>query len=121
MRIIKINIDGHEFEFVCNSRNTRTGFAHDCTLFINGIEQPLATCYYLNRTWERYPFQTVCTTALNKAIDTWLEYMRREFMNAHNYERMSTKRRIAFENSVKNESFMVITSKCLHDLEYGTH
>jgi len=62
MRIFKITKD---IEVVCESQNTRSGFRHLATLQRKGRGVgETAKCCYLNRTWERYQFQSV----LNKII-----------------------------------------------------
>ena len=62
MRIFKIT---PKIEIVCESQRTRNGFRHLATLMIDGRERDTAKCCYLNRTWERYEFQSV----LNKLVD----------------------------------------------------
>ena len=62
MRIFKIT---KEIEVVCESQSTRNGFRHVATLMKNGHEVEKAKCCYLNRTWERYEFQSV----LNKIVE----------------------------------------------------
>ena len=54
MEIKKFNIDEYEFEFVNESYDTRNGFKHVSTLFMNNCKQIENTCHYLNRTWESY-------------------------------------------------------------------
>lgn len=56
MRIFKIN---DRIEVVCDNQNTRYGFRHLATLFIDGNEAGKAKACYYNRTWESYEFQTV--------------------------------------------------------------
>lgn len=80
MRIFKIT---DKIELVCVSEKTRNGFRHLATLMINGREEGHAKCCYLNRTWERYEFQSVCqklveeTTSLSdedkQMCKNWLE------------------------------------------------
>jgi hypothetical protein len=54
---------------VCESQNTRYGFRHLATLFINGQEGWLkAKCCYYNRTWESFEFETVVKELLEKAV-----------------------------------------------------
>ena len=72
MKIITINTKEHNFVFVCNSEDTSSGFKHVCTLFINNIEQNTATCYYYNRNWEKYDFQTVCIKAIDNIINDYI-------------------------------------------------
>lgn len=69
MKIIEItkqvNKQKYRVQFVCSSRNTRNGFAHDATLIINGASRMEATCHYLNRTWEYWAYQSVCIQAVH--------------------------------------------------------
>lgn len=64
MTIREFNIDNANFKFVNSSRNTRHGFAHDTTLFINNNEITAESAFYLNRTWETYRYQTVMLNAV---------------------------------------------------------
>jgi hypothetical protein len=76
MEIRKIKINGREYQFINSSRNTRTGFAHDTTLFIDGREHGRASCHYLNRTWECYRYQTVMKRCIETLIDlTYKDYV----------------------------------------------
>lgn len=69
MEIRKIKVNGREYQFVNSSRNTRTGFAHDTTLFIDGREYGRATAIYYNRTWECYQYQTVMKRCIDEMIE----------------------------------------------------
>lgn len=69
MTIRKITVNGNEYQFINDSRNTRTGFAHDTTLFKNGEEIGRATAIYYNRTWECYRYQTVMQRCINDIIE----------------------------------------------------
>lgn len=63
MQTFKINKD---IEIICQSEGTRYGFRHLASLMVNGheIEKDKA-CYY-NRTWERFQFETVIRSVLEK-------------------------------------------------------
>ncbi len=56
MRTFKINKNDL---IVCKSEKTRNGFRHTANLMINGHDRGYAKVTYLNRTWERFQFQTV--------------------------------------------------------------
>ena len=56
-----------KIEIVCKSEKTRNGFRHRATLFIDGQERESTTIPYLNRTWERYEFQSVMQKLVNKS------------------------------------------------------
>lgn len=88
-----INIDGLEFEFIGSSRGTRCGFAHDCTLFINGRNACTAHVYYLNRTWECYRYQSVFKNAISTMIADRVEQETQDFKKKHGYKRLTAARR----------------------------
>lgn len=46
-------------EVVCESKSTRNGFKHEATLLLDGQSQDSVKINYLNRTWERFEFQSV--------------------------------------------------------------
>jgi transcription elongation factor Elf1 len=93
MTIRKIKVNGNEYEFVNNSRSTRSGFAHDTTLFKNDCVIRRASCHYLNRTWECYQYQTVMLRCVSEEIDR--EYNR--FIDNYKYtngiKRMTAEKR----------------------------
>ena len=56
MQTFKVN---RNIEIVCESKNRRSGFKHVATLLVGGIERDEAKCLYVNRTWERWEYQSV--------------------------------------------------------------
>jgi len=64
MRTFRIS---ERIEIVCESQSTRSGFRHLATLLFNGIEQESTKVCYLNRTWERFEFQTVAKRLIEKS------------------------------------------------------
>ena len=56
MKQFKIN---NNLTVTCEYQNTRSGFRHVAVLFLDGNEINRAKCTYLNRTWERYEFESV--------------------------------------------------------------
>src|SRR3990167_1255666 len=64
MKIFKVN---RNIEVVCEAQGTRSGFRHLATLFIGGEEIDNAKCTYINRTWERYEFESVLQKLADKA------------------------------------------------------
>lgn len=97
MELKKFEIDGKEVEFVNQFRGTRSGFAHDTTLFIDGRRVAEHTCHYLNRTWECYTYQTVMKGATDDLIERETAYLKDRFMEAHEYKKLTAKRREEFE------------------------
>ncbi len=56
---------GITFEVFCQSGSTRHGFKHTVELWQNGYYIAEAKICYLNRTWERYRYEST----IHKAID----------------------------------------------------
>jgi len=54
------------YSVVCESKNTRSGFKHVATLLYNGREIESVKICYLNRTWERYEYESVLNKILTK-------------------------------------------------------
>ena len=108
------NCNFHVCEFANTSRSTRNGFAHDTTLYIGGVEVGRATCHYLNRTWERYAYQTVMTKCVNSLILPVIEIARADWMEARGYKRMSPRRRDEFAQWIEgHEPNELRTLACL--------
>ena len=57
--------NGVKATIFCQSRKTRNGFAHDCTIPALKVR---ATCRYLNRTWECFDFESVIHEAFGKYL-----------------------------------------------------
>ncbi len=56
MRIFQI---GDRFAIVCESKSTRNGFKHEATLLTGGVQRDFSKRNYLNRTWERFEYDSV--------------------------------------------------------------
>lgn len=102
MEIRKIAVNGIDYELVCESRNTRSGFAHDCTLFKDGRQTAKATCYYYNRTWESYRYQTVMQCVVSKAIAEYKDDLLTAWKKANGIKRLTAKMKAVFESGAEN-------------------
>jgi len=56
MRIF--NLD-KTYNIVCDTKSTRNGFKHVATLHRNGVSIFETKCNYINRTWERFTYETI--------------------------------------------------------------
>ena len=74
MEIRRKSINGHIYELVNEWGNCRDGFNHFTTILRDGIEQVEHKVHYINRTWERYEFETCMRGAVNELIDIALTY-----------------------------------------------
>lgn len=93
MEIRKITVNGKEYEFVNQSRDTRSGFAHDTTLFVNGYEEVNESCHYLNRTWECYRYQTVMLKAVDTLENWQIDRLTKNFKTEKGYTKLTPKRK----------------------------
>lgn len=102
MEIRKMKVNGNNYEFVNTSRSTRSGFAHDTTLFINDCEYGRTTCYYYNRTWECYRYQTVMKRCVSDMIERKYKRYIENYKAENNIKRMTAEKskdaEILFEN-----------------------
>ena len=106
MEIRKFEINGRQAEFVNESRGTRSGFAHDTHLFINGYNYGEATCHYLNRTWERYTYQTVMLRAVDSLEEEREARLKREFKAKKGYTNLTAKRQVEFAEYLEADEDM---------------
>lgn len=105
MKRFEFDANGHRFEFVCTSRNTRHGFAHDAVCIIDGgdWDNLTATRHYLNRTWERYAYQSVMQELVFTQCAKHVSHELEDFKRARNYERMTAKRKAEFTEYLDRE------------------
>lgn len=67
-------INGNEYRLTCYYQSTRTGFRHLCFLTsmcedgAPSTKDYIAKCTYINRTWERYAYETVLREAVNEIV-----------------------------------------------------
>lgn len=114
MRTFNFDANGHHFEFICTSRDTRNGFAHDVTLICDGgdWDNLTATCHYLNRTWERYAYQTVMHRVVGEEIARCIEAEREDFMRERGYKRMTAARKQEFMEHLDSEPSDALKTYC---------
>lgn len=85
--------------FACASTKTRNGFAHTAEMFWGNCQYPEGEnrVDYYNRTWEAYPYQTVMRGLVRGLIEETEARQLETWKTALGYERMSPKRRQAFD------------------------
>ena len=96
MRMHKFNIDGREIMFLNNYRGTGSGFMHETELFIDGWQASAARCYYINRTWERYSYQSVMLEAVHKLQEEETAREKKYFLQLNGYKNLMQHRKPAF-------------------------
>lgn len=99
----------YNVQMCCYSKNTRNGFAHVCSLIINGHDVGTFKVNYLNRTWEMFTFDSVKETAVMDYAEYLYRGARSKFMNERGYKKLTTKRKKelgAWLADKKNRSYM---------------
>jgi len=66
MKLFKIN---DNLTAICEWKKTRSAFKHEATLTRNGYVINKVKICYLNRTWERYEFESVLQKLLDKSTN----------------------------------------------------
>lgn len=100
------------FSWICKSENTRNGFKHTATLNISTTSDTFgktsgATCYYINRTWECYKYQTVIIKTLDELLANIYGYNRTLFKLKHNFARMTPKRLEMLDAILRENTFYI--------------
>lgn len=68
MEIKKYEINGVQFEFVCEYWETYRSWGHEVHLFRNNYEIGSNRVRYYNRTWENYRYQTCMLGAISNVM-----------------------------------------------------
>lgn len=112
MEIRKFTVGDYDYEFVCESGNTRNGFYHKASLFKSNKDSSWkiaeSKVNYLNRTWESYRYQTAMSNALYDYSNERYERLLKDFKNSRGYAKMTQKRYDEFHNceEYKNDSII---------------
>lgn len=113
---MKFTVNNREFEFFCYFKSTRNGFAHDCDLFIDGRRFTSAKINYLNRTWERYEYQSVMKKAVNQVIGSSEEWAKFETKSELGVSRMTKKANEVLKQKMDNNQLVIDCCEILKQL-----
>ena len=86
--------NGVKATIFCQSRKTRNGFAHDCSIPAIKVR---ATCHYLNRTWERFDFESVIHAAFDKFVKATYPGKANEKVRAREYAKLVKRLNAAYD------------------------
>lgn len=88
-----------KFTFVCESKSNRSGFKHECTMFLNNREIWFSKIQYYNRTRERFTYESVIDDCLRDFRTKKIDDAIRDYKNNNNVKRLSKlqKNRIAMD------------------------
>lgn len=97
MRIIDFE---NGYKIVADTFYTRDGFGHDARLMLNDREIFKAEKRYLNRTWERYCYQSVSKAVISKAEEWQVAILKNDYMIKNHFSKMTKNRKEDFEKNV---------------------
>lgn len=96
MGLHRLAIDGKEIIFINTWRGTGSGFMHETELYIDGWAATAAKCHYINRTWERYAYQSVMLEAVHKLQEEETEREKRRFKQLIGIKNLMERHKPAF-------------------------
>ena len=111
MGIYRFSIEGNNVEFSNSWRGTRSGFMHETELYINSCHVMAARCYYINRTWERYSYQSVMLEAVHKLQEEETEREKRRFKQIHGMKNLMERHKPAFMEFLANSEKLTFYKK----------
>lgn len=62
MKKFRVN---EKIDIICEWKKTRSAFKHEATLLVNGHEEATTKICYVNRTWEKFEFESVIKQLLS--------------------------------------------------------
>ena len=113
MKVFNVNFQGEKNSIYCKYENTRNGFKHVATMYYNRNTY-VAVCYYLNRTWECFEYQSVIRKLYYIISDEMKEKAVEEWKTAKGRKRISSIERERIYKDVDalfKDSFMEITKE----------
>ena len=111
MRMHNLSIDGKEIMFMNNYRGTGSGFMHETELYINGWQAAAARCHYINRTWERYTYQSVMLEAVHKLQQRETEREKHIFRQQRGIKNIMGRHKSALEEQLENSKELLFYKK----------
>ncbi len=111
MRMHKLSIEGREITFLNNCRACPSGFMHETELFIDGWQAAAARCYYINRTWERYAYQSVMLEAVHKLQQQETEREKNRFRQLHGIKNIMSRHKPALDEQLENSKDLLFYKK----------
>lgn len=114
-KVVIVTVENITFTFYCRAENTRHGFKHVVEMYNGGYYINEGTCYYLNRTWERWNYQSACIQAVNNELERIYNDTKQCYKLANNVKRITEKHKKAIEEIYKNNAGALLQVK--HELD----
>jgi len=105
------------YVFANESKHDNYGFTHLSHMFKNGHEIATGRQRWVNRTWERYRYQTSMMNAVYNLIEDRRIELTRDFMREHRYGRLTEKRREELESFLETDEELTHWKVVLFELK----
>ena len=118
-RSFHFSANGHDFRIQNFFDDNRYGFNHTSVVFMDGLRLTggESRCHYINRTWEKYTYQSSAMQAVHNAISHFTESAKRMFKLNNNLSRMTKTASEKFAQELKNNSLVSSLTTALAVLE----
>ena len=123
MDIIRKTIGENVFVFYCDSGDTRHGFKHEVELYKNGRYIASNKSYYLNRTWEKYRYQTCMLGAISNRQAQLEHDFIEEYKAQKSIKRLTKAKRedaLNMLNNTKEYAEIKALRELVKNADYGT-
>jgi hypothetical protein len=112
------NLKGLENYCIVNeSKDTRHGFKHVSTLIFYDSAIATESCYYLNRTWECYRYQTSMKAVVNKYLQEIKDNIIYYYKQDNNIKRLTKKHKEAIEKLFNEDNRITELKEIYKQLE----
>ena len=111
MGLRQLSIEGKEIVFVNTWRGTRSGFMHETELYINGWAATAAKCHYINRTWERYSYQSVLLQAVHNLQEEEIGREKQLFRNLMGIKNIMPRHKELFSEHLETSRILSLYKK----------
>lgn len=103
---IKFEIENTNVEFICETVDTRSGFAHVAEMYIGNDMYPYGKgrVNYYNRTWECWRYQTVCRRIVAEMLEGIEARLKSDLKIENGWSRMTAERNKVLEEVVLGDS-----------------
>jgi len=114
-RSFHFSVNGKEFRIQNFYDENRSGFNHTSVVFMDGLRltDGEARCHYINRTWEKYSYQSSAMQAVQNEIDYQTATAKRIFKLNNHLSRMTKRASENFAAELKKNELVSSLVKAL--------
>lgn len=116
METKKFKIGRHNIEFENYYLGTRNGFKHSTILYIDGYQLVSGTCYYINRTWERYNYQSSMLKAAYTLRKQLVADITKQYKEYKGFKVINANRKAGLEKVIAKNNKIKLVDRIVKEL-----